>query len=177
MRGKPVQSRVHHRIIPGSLPVSGPSSCGASPPGLCSSVRLDTCGSPSAMTFDGDGMGAGTGTGGLGVCGDVDDGIGSDVAVHEPHIILTLLCQTTGQYHRGTGYALDLPKASTVHASPRTRSHSFASDGTFSVKMSLSILTSPSLTSCHWTTLSCSHRPWRHCPAPRQWCQNRQCSP
>ena len=38
------------------------------------------------MTFDGDGVGAGTGTGGLGVCGDVDDGIGSDVSVHEPHI-------------------------------------------------------------------------------------------
>ena len=38
------------------------------------------------MTFDGDGVGAGTETGGLGVCGDVGDGIGSDVSVHEPHI-------------------------------------------------------------------------------------------
>ena len=81
VRDKTVEGRVHHRITPGSLPVSDPSSCGASPSGLCSSVRLDTCGSPSAMTFDGDG-----GTGGLGVCGDVDDGIGSDVSVHEPHI-------------------------------------------------------------------------------------------
>ena len=64
VRGKPVESRVHHRITPESLPVSGP---------------------PSAMTFDSDGVGAGTGTGGLGMCGDVDDGIGSDVSVHDPH--------------------------------------------------------------------------------------------
>ena len=85
MRGKPVEGRVHHRITPESLPVSGPSSCGASPSGLWSSVRLDTYGSPSAMTFEGDGVGAGNGTGGLGVCGDVDDGLGSDVSVHERH--------------------------------------------------------------------------------------------
>ena len=53
VRGKPVEGRVQHRITPGSLPVSGPSSCGASPSGLWSSVRLDTCGSPSA-NVDGD---------------------------------------------------------------------------------------------------------------------------
>ena len=36
VRGKPVEDRVHHRITPGSQPVSGPSSCGAPPSGLCS---------------------------------------------------------------------------------------------------------------------------------------------
>ena len=45
------------------------------------------------MTFDND---ADTGTGGLGGCGDVDDGIGSDVSVHESHNFLTVLCKTTG---------------------------------------------------------------------------------
>ena len=43
------------------------------------------------------------------------------------------------QYHRGTSYTLDLPKASTVHASPRARSHLLRLMGRFSVKVSLSI--------------------------------------
>ena len=46
------------------------------------------------MTFDGDGVGVGTGTGALGVCGDVDDGIGNDVCARTAYF-LTLLCKTT----------------------------------------------------------------------------------
>ena len=60
---------------------------------------------------------------GLGVCGDVDDGTGSDVSVHEPHVFYHFSAKPQGPAHRGTSNTLDLPKASTVHASPRARSH------------------------------------------------------
>ena len=78
------------------------------------------------------------------------------------------------QYHRGTGCTLDLPKPSTVHASPRARNHLLRLMGRSRWKFLCPLVTSPSLASCHWTTLSCI---WRHCPAHGSGAKNRPCSP
>ena len=98
VRGKPEEGRVHHRITPGSLPVSSPSSYGASPSGLWSSVTLDTW----RIT------------------------LGNDVSMvteWEPALADPSLQNHRDQHHRGTEYTIDLPKASTVHAFLQARNH------------------------------------------------------